>query len=72
MTPQYSAIALANAESRMPSMNERLVTEDLNLNGYDETRLGLTSGAFLPAHQDFSFDFSWLAGLFTRRQMRHA
>ncbi|MGJ6980713.1 hypothetical protein ACSDQ9_09330 [Aestuariimicrobium soli] len=70
MTPMF-ATTLANSEARTESLQQRILTEDLNL-GFDETQRGIPAATFLPADQVSAFDWSMIAGLFTRRQVRHA
>lgn len=64
------ATTIANAEAHTASLQDRIVVEDLNL-GMDEAP-GLAATAFLPAEQASGFDWSLIAGLFTRRQLKHA
>lgn len=71
MTPMF-ATTLANAEARTPSMQDRIVAEDLNLASFDESGRGIPAVAFLPADQASAFDWSLLTSLFSRRQVKHA
>ena len=71
MTPMF-VTALNAAETHAPSIQERLLSEDLNLAAFDESQSFVPGTAFLPAEQASGFDWSLLTSLFARREAKHA